>query len=78
MKPLPLSLAVILGCGIVVAAGCGHKDATPQLSARDQQKIAQQQRQNALDRQIYDINNSNLPPDQKQRMIDQIRTSGPQ
>ena len=74
--PMRLLKTVCL-CSVALTTGCGNKGADPQVSAADQQKIAAQQRQTAVNMQISQINNSNLPPDQKQRLIDQLRTSGP-
>jgi hypothetical protein len=48
------------------------------MSAAQRQKIAYQQRQVGINTEINQINNSNLPPDQKQRLIDQVRASGGQ
>jgi len=70
-------LKAVCICSVALTTGCGNKGGETQLSAADQQKITAQQRQAAVNMQISQINNSNLPPDQKQRLIDQVRTSGP-
>ena len=73
-RPLFLFLAL----GTVFVAGCNtgaQNAAAPQLSASDQKKMAEASKQAQIEFESAQINHSNLPPDQKQRMLEQVRSS---
>lgn len=67
-------LAVVAFSG-VFSAGCAHSAGAPaQLSATDRQKQIEMSRQAEINFKSDQINHSNLPPEQKQRLLDQIRS----
>jgi hypothetical protein len=69
MRITKLWLPIVFAFAAASAAGC-------QKSANTQSQ--EQVRQSAVAAKAFQINNSNLPSDQKQHMIDQLRASGPQ
>lgn len=76
-------MTVVAVCGLIAAAGvagCGRKTegpaaGTPPLSAAEQAKAAEQARQAEINARIAQINRADMPPDQKQRMVEQVRAT---
>jgi hypothetical protein len=66
----PLLALVFVAASV---AGC-HSSEPASTTAPPPPPAAVQQ--SAIQMQEYQINHSNLPPDQKQRLLDQIRASG--
>lgn len=60
-------------CCAALGSGCGHSEQAP-LSADDKQKITETSRQAEINVRSYQINHSNLPPEQKQRLLEQVRS----
>ena len=67
MTTTKLWLPIVFAFAVASAAGC-HKSANTQ--------SPEQARQSAIAAQAFQINQSNLPPDQKQRLLSQIGATG--
>ena len=69
----------LLLCVSAEVAGCGNRAVTTALPAgQPPATYAMQQRQIAVDREVAEINSSNLAPQDKQRLIDKVQASGGQ
>jgi hypothetical protein len=72
-------LLIVFAVNIAFAAGCRkaaqETTAAPELSASDKAKMAKASRQAQIDFESAQINHSNLPPEQKQRLLEQVRAS---
>lgn len=67
---------IVFACCLAFVSGCNRS--APPVSASERQKITEQQRQAAIDKQVSQVNSSNLAPEEKQRIINQVRASGGQ
>jgi hypothetical protein len=68
-----MGVALCLAC----STGCtkSEQDPAAQLSAADKQKMTEMSKQAQLNVMSARINNSNLTPEQKQRLLEQVRGS---
>jgi len=74
---------IAAACGVFVTtavSGCGRQTegtaaGPPPLSAAEQAKAAEQVRQAEISARTAQINRSGLPPDQKQRLLEQVRAT---
>jgi guanyl-specific ribonuclease Sa len=79
MRAFRVRLFLGIAACAILGFGCTHsnQDASgTQLSASEQQKQAQMTRKAGVDVMSAQINGSNLPPEQKQRLLEQVRTNG--
>lgn len=78
MKQISASLVFVSAFGIAFAAGCSNATqntkAAP-LSAEDTRKQEQASRQAEMDFRKAQINQSNLTPEQKQSLLQQVKPS---
>jgi len=79
---LPAALAVGVAVGVSFAAGCNSRVAdqptgAPSVTTEQVMQTNPEFRKQILARLEDQINKSNLPPDEKQRQIAQLRANGP-
>ena len=74
-----LLMILCISCAVPLLASCNQpavKTAAPHIAAPLPKEAVAKEEKNGLDSEIYQISHSNLPPDKKQRLLDQIRATG--
>jgi hypothetical protein len=72
MRGYRLWLLLVIAFSVTFGPGC-MKSEQAQLSAGDKQKMTEMSKQAEINFKSDQINRSNLPPEQKQRLLEQVR-----
>ncbi len=72
MRGYRLWLLLVIAFSVTFVLGCTKSEQT-QLSTGDKQKLTEVSRQAEMNFKSEQINHSKLPPEQKQRLLEQVR-----